>query len=67
MATIADRLEPGQTLLAVTGAAMMLVASRPQEMGRFVTGRLLRILGWAATLVMAVVVTAMLFLLIRDR
>jgi NRAMP (natural resistance-associated macrophage protein)-like metal ion transporter len=39
---------------------MMLLASRPQIMGRFVLTRGLKAVGWAATLVMAVAAIAML-------
>ncbi len=39
---------------------MMLLASRPQIMGRFVLTRGLKTVGWAATLVMAVAALAML-------
>jgi Mn2+/Fe2+ NRAMP family transporter len=38
---------------------MMLLAARRSVMGRFVTGRLLGLLGWAATAVMAAAVIAM--------
>ena len=40
-------------------AVMMLLAARRSVMGRFVTGRLLGLLGWAATTVMAAAVIAM--------
>jgi hypothetical protein len=39
---------------------MMLLASRASSMGAYVIGARLRWLGWAATTVMAVTVTAML-------
>jgi Mn2+/Fe2+ NRAMP family transporter len=42
-------------------AAMMWVASRKDQMGRFRAGRGLRWLGWAATAVMAAAVAAMAF------
>jgi len=41
-------------------AAMMIVASRKNEMGRFTIGFLTRLLGWIATGAMAVAVIAML-------
>jgi Mn2+/Fe2+ NRAMP family transporter len=44
-------------------AVMMLMAVRPEVMGRFVIRRRLRILGWLATGVMALAVAAMLLTL----
>ena len=41
-------------------AVMMLMAARPDVMGRFVVTRRLRILGWLSTVVMALAVLAML-------
>jgi len=41
-------------------AVMMLMASRPEVMGRFAIGMRLRLLGWVATVFMAIAVTAML-------
>jgi Mn2+/Fe2+ NRAMP family transporter len=41
-------------------AVMMLMAVRPEVMGRFVIKRRLRFLGWLATTVMALAVAAML-------
>jgi NRAMP (natural resistance-associated macrophage protein)-like metal ion transporter len=40
-------------------AVMMLMASHPKVMGRFVIGRRLRVLGWSATIVMLAAVTVM--------
>jgi len=40
-------------------AAMMRVASRPGQMGQFVVGRGVRVLGWIATAVMGLAVAAM--------
>jgi Mn2+/Fe2+ NRAMP family transporter len=40
-------------------AAMMVVASRPAQMGRFTAGRALTLLGWLATAVMAAAVASM--------
>ena len=40
-------------------AAMMVVATRPQQMGPFTAGRALAILGWLATTVMALAVAVM--------
>lgn len=42
-------------------AAMMWVATRRDSMGRFVANRCVRVLGWAATLVMAAAAAASLF------
>lgn len=42
-------------------AIMMLMAVRPEIMGRFTIKRRLRILGWLATLIMALAVVAMFF------
>ena len=39
---------------------MMLVAARPDIMGRFVITTSLKVMGWLATLIMAVAVAAML-------
>ena len=39
--------------------AMMIVASRPEQMGRFVTNRSQRIFGWLTTVMMAVAAVAM--------
>jgi Mn2+/Fe2+ NRAMP family transporter len=39
---------------------MMLIAQRPDVMGDYVITRRLRVLGWAATIVMAAAVVAML-------
>jgi len=39
--------------------AMMLVASRPRQMGRFTAGPVMTVLGWVATAVMAVAVAAL--------
>ena len=47
-------------------AIMMLMAVRPEIMGRFTIKRELRILGWLATLIMALAVAAMFFFLGRD-
>lgn len=44
-------------------AAMMIVASRRHEMGRYVATTSQRILGWLATLIMAAAVVAMLVLM----
>jgi NRAMP (natural resistance-associated macrophage protein)-like metal ion transporter len=46
-------------------AAMMLVGSRRHEMGRYVVNGPVRLLGWAATLLMGVVVSVMLVGLFR--
>jgi Mn2+/Fe2+ NRAMP family transporter len=45
-------------------AIMMLMAVRPEIMGRFTIKRRLKILGWLATLIMALAVSAMLFTLV---
>jgi Mn2+/Fe2+ NRAMP family transporter len=42
-------------------AVMMLMAARPEVMGRFVLRRRLKVLGWIATAVMALAVAAMTF------
>jgi NRAMP (natural resistance-associated macrophage protein)-like metal ion transporter len=42
-------------------AVMMLMAARPEVMGRFVLRRRLKVLGWLATAVMALAVAAMTF------
>lgn len=47
-------------------AVMMLMAVRPEIMGRFTIKRRLRILGWLATLIMALAVAAMIFALGRS-
>jgi NRAMP (natural resistance-associated macrophage protein)-like metal ion transporter len=44
-------------------AAMMVVASRPKLMGEFVAARWQRVLGWAATAIMAAAAIAMFFLM----
>ena len=41
-------------------AVMMLLAAKPQVMGRFAITRRLQLLGWSATVVMALAVAAML-------
>ena len=46
-------------------AVMMLMASRSAVMGRFVIGRRLRLLGWAATAVMLAAVSAMGYMMTR--
>ncbi|MBE0620009.1 MAG: divalent metal cation transporter [Burkholderiales bacterium] len=46
-------------------AVMMLMAVRPEIMGRFTIKRELRILGWLATLIMALAVAAMFYALGR--
>jgi Mn2+/Fe2+ NRAMP family transporter len=38
---------------------MMLMAARPEIMGRFTIKRPLKVLGWLATLIMALAVAAM--------
>ena len=45
---------------------MMLMAARPEIMGRFIIRRELKILGWLATLIMALAVAAMFFALGRS-
>ena len=40
---------------------MMLMAARPDVMGRFVIGSRLKLMGWLATLMMGTVVLAMFF------
>lgn len=45
---------------------MMLMAARPEIMGRFTIRRQLKILGWLATLIMALAVAAMFFALSRS-
>jgi Mn2+/Fe2+ NRAMP family transporter len=40
-------------------AVMMLMAGRPDIMGRFTIKRQLKVLGWLATLIMALAVAAM--------
>ncbi|MHB8668477.1 MAG: NRAMP family divalent metal transporter [Burkholderiales bacterium] len=47
-------------------AVMMLMAVRPEIMGRFTIKRQLRILGWLATLIMAFAVAAMFYALGRS-
>jgi NRAMP (natural resistance-associated macrophage protein)-like metal ion transporter len=47
-------------------AVMMLMAVRPEIMGRFTVKRRLKILGWLATLIMALAVAAMFFALGRS-
>ena len=42
-------------------AVMMLMAARPDIMGRFTIKRRLKVLGWLATLIMALAVAAMFF------
>jgi Mn2+/Fe2+ NRAMP family transporter len=44
-------------------AAMMVVASRPKLMGKFVAARWQCVLGWAATAIMAAAAVAMFFLM----
>ncbi len=46
-------------------AVMMLMAVRPEIMGRFTIKRRLKILGWLATLIMALAVAAMFLALGR--
>jgi Mn2+/Fe2+ NRAMP family transporter len=41
-------------------AVLMVLASREGVMGRFVVRPKLRLLGWAATLIMAIMILAML-------
>ena len=43
-------------------AVMMLMAVRPEIMGQFIISARLKLLGWSATLLMATVVLAMLFI-----
>jgi NRAMP (natural resistance-associated macrophage protein)-like metal ion transporter len=47
-------------------AVMMLMAVRPEIMGRFTIKRRLKVLGWLATLIMALAVAAMFFSLGRS-
>ncbi|MDP2639232.1 MAG: divalent metal cation transporter, partial [Betaproteobacteria bacterium] len=47
-------------------AVMMLMAVRPEIMGRFTIKRQLKVLGWLATLIMALAVAAMLYALGRS-
>ena len=47
-------------------AVMMLMAVRPEIMGRFTIKRRLKVLGWLATLIMALAVAAMFYALVRD-
>ena len=47
-------------------AVMMLMAVRPEIMGRFTIKRELRLLGWLATAIMALAVAAMFFAMGRD-
>ncbi len=47
-------------------AVMMLMAVRPEIMGRFTIKRRLKVLGWLATLMMALAVAAMFFALGRS-
>ena len=47
-------------------AVMMLMAVRPEIMGRFTIKRRLRILGWLATLIMALAVAAMFYSMGRE-
>jgi Mn2+/Fe2+ NRAMP family transporter len=44
-------------------AVMMLMAVRPEIMGRFTIKRQLKILGWLATIIMALAVAAMFYAL----
>ena len=44
-------------------AVMMLMAARPEIMGPFIVKRRLKVLGWLATLLMALAVTAMFYAL----
>ena len=46
-------------------AVMMLMAVRPEIMGRFTIKRPLKILGWLATTIMALAVAAMFYALWR--
>jgi len=48
-------------------AVMMLMAARPEIMGRFTVRRRLKNLGWLATGVMALAVVAMLLALLTAR
>jgi NRAMP (natural resistance-associated macrophage protein)-like metal ion transporter len=47
-------------------AVMMLMAVRPEIMGRFTIKRQLKLLGWLATAIMALAVAAMFFAMGRD-
>jgi Mn2+/Fe2+ NRAMP family transporter len=47
-------------------AVMMLMAVRPEIMGRFTIKRRLKLLGWLATGIMAVAVLAMFYALSRS-
>jgi Mn2+/Fe2+ NRAMP family transporter len=42
-------------------AAMMIVVSRRDQMGRFAAGKWLKLFGWGATIVMAIAAVAFIF------